>query len=169
MTAPRVLSEVERSQILRQVIDTKVISQQGTATQINTTGYVTNVGGMVNPVSATSSVTSRRTGPFVKQWGTTWAVVAYGNWLWHPAVIVMRAMVSFFTCGLYLPWWFYLTFKKPPLYTLAINEFGYESWMQHPIPQAQLILRYVLLAALVLWAFMALGVLGALGQAANSQ
>lgn len=96
MTAPRLLSEVERSQILRQVIDTKVISQQGTATQVNTTGYVTYLGGMVNPVSTTSSVTSRRTGPFVKQWGTTWAVVAFGNWLWHPAVIAMRAVVSFF-------------------------------------------------------------------------
>ncbi|OCB31421.1 hypothetical protein A5675_26510 [Mycobacterium malmoense] len=163
------LSEVERSQILRQVIDTKVNSQAGTITEIHTTGSVLNTGGFSSPMSATSTVTSRRTGPRVLTWGNTWAIVGFGNWLTHPAVIALGALLSIFTCGLYLPWWFYRTFKKPPLYTLVIDEYGRESWTQHEIPRGQRVLRWVLLGVLIVWAIMALDVLGTLGQAAGPQ
>jgi hypothetical protein len=132
---PRKLSEPERSQILRDVVATKVTSQ----------------GGVFGQVSSSGMISMRRTGPFVREWGATSAEVAFGNWLTHPAVIVLNTMSSLFTCGLYLPWWFFRTFKKPPLSTLSIDEYGHEHWEQHAISQGQKILRVVLLVVMVLW------------------
>lgn len=154
MTEPRLLSEPERSQILRQVVNVKINSQSGTDTTVETTGSVFNTGQGFNPMRATSTVTSRSTGPRVLKWGDTWAIVGFGNWLTHPAKIGIDALFSVLTCGLYLPWWFYCTFKKPPLYTLAIDEYGRESWTQHEIPPGQRVLRWVVLGVLVVWTFL---------------
>jgi hypothetical protein len=63
----------------------------------------------------------------------------------------MCALLSVLTCGLYLPWWFVRTFKKPPLYRVAIDEYGTESWTQHPISVAQRIQCVVGLVALLWW------------------
>lgn len=80
MTEPRLLSEPERSQILRQVVNVKINSQSGTDTTVETTGSVFNTGQGFNPMRATSTVTSRSTGPRVLKWGNTWATVGFGNW-----------------------------------------------------------------------------------------
>lgn len=76
----------------------------------------------------------------------------------------MHVIFSILTCGLYLPWWFYRTFKKPPLYTLSIDEHGYEHWEQHEISQAQKIQRWVLLVVLVWWVWQVMRLLAAYGQ-----
>jgi hypothetical protein len=145
---PRVLSEPERSEILRQVIATKVNSQ----------------GGLYGHVGAGGIVTARRTGPFVRKWGNTWAEVAFGNWRTHPAVIALHVLFSIMTCGFYLPRWFYRKFKKPPIQTLSIDEHGYEHWVQHEISQGQNIQRWVLLVVLVWWLWQIMQLLNAYGQ-----
>jgi hypothetical protein len=132
---PRVLTELERSQILRQVVDTKVLGQ----------------GGLYGHIGPGGTVTARRIGPDIRKWGNTWAEVFYGNWLTHPGVIVLNVVLSIVSCGLYLPYWIYRTFKKPPLYTLSIDEYGREHWVQHEITQAQKIQRWVVLAVLLWW------------------
>jgi hypothetical protein len=131
---PRVLSVPERGEILRQVVDAKVTSQRGVYGRVDSTGHIF----------------VRTHGPLVRVWGDTWAEVALGNWLTHPAVIAKDFVFTTLTCGLYMWWWLFQTFKKPPLYLLSIDEYGHEHWSQHEISQGQKILRYVLLAVPVL-------------------
>jgi len=144
------LGDAERNQILRQVVDSKVIGQQGIY------GRVDNV---------TGRVSMRRTGPGVREWGDTWAEIYTDNWLTHPALVVAHVLVAVCTCGFYLPWWFYRTFKKPPLYRISIDEYGYERWTQHDISLAQKVQRYVVLVVLCWWAWQILKLLALYGNA----
>lgn len=132
---PRLLSEAERNEILRSVVYSKVTSQQRQYGHYDAWG---------------TFQFQRWTGPGVLAWGDTWAEVFTGNWTTHGAVIVRDLVFTTLTCGLYLPFWFFRTFKKPPLYRISIDEYGYESWTQHDVSQGQKVVRWVLLAVMVL-------------------
>lgn len=157
----RVLTEAERGYVLRQVVEDQVNAKQQTIMVTHTTGYVGMTGGM----TATSVSTPQTTGPKVMQWGNTWASVAFGNWVTHPAVFMLYTLVSVFTCGFFLPFFFYKTFKRPPLYLLSIDEYGRATWTQRETPKAQIVIRWVVGGALFIWAIMLLNVIGSLGQA----
>jgi hypothetical protein len=136
MTAPHVLAEYERTQILRQVVAAKVHSQ--TSVEFQSTG-----------VSGTWS--TRHTFPAVREWGTTWAEVAWANWVTNPSIIVANVVYTLFSCGLYLPWWFVRTLKKPPLSRVSIDEYGRESWMPHRIGIGQRVLTGVIFILILWW------------------
>lgn len=138
------LSEAERNQILNTTI-ASLMAESGYRGTVNT---------------STGRVTLRRTGPAVTNRGSTWAEVEYQPPLTQPALIGLYVMFTMFTCGLFLPWWFYRTFKPPKVWTLSIDESGDQGWTQHEISQGQRILRWVLLVPIVAFlAFMALGVI----------
>ena len=73
MPGQRVLAEYERTQILRQVVAAKVHSQ--TSVEFQSTG-----------VRGTWS--TRHTFPAVREWGSTWAEVAWADWVTNPSMIV---------------------------------------------------------------------------------
>ena len=131
---PRVLSVPERGQILRQVVKTKVTDHRDRIIWID--GY--------------GNISTRTHGPLVRQWGDTWADVAMNNWPTHPAVIVKDFIFTSLTCGLYYWWWLFTTFRTPPLFTISIDEYGYEHWTQNEISAGQKSLRWILLGALAL-------------------
>jgi hypothetical protein len=68
----------------------------------------------------------RHTRDKLRRKGTTSAGIWYGTPWTHPAYILLHILFTVLTCGLYLPWWFYKIFKKPRVYTLAIDEYGNE-------------------------------------------
>lgn len=136
MAAPHVLAEYERTQILRQVVAAKVHSQ--TKRETTATGAI-------------ATWSSRPTFPCVRKWGTTWAEVAWADWVTNPSMIVTSVVMSVLTCGLYLPWWFVRTLKKPPLSLVSIDEYGQESWTSHRISIGQRVLTGVIFILILCW------------------
>ncbi|MFI5506860.1 hypothetical protein ACIA48_05270 [Mycobacterium sp. NPDC051804] len=141
------LSEAERSHILA----SEIASLPG------------GLYGTVDHVSGNISI--RNSGPVVTKRGRTWAEVTYDTPLTHPAYIMLQILFSVLTCGLYIPWWFYKTFKRPGVWTLSIDEDGAADWTQHEITGGQRVQRYLLLAVLI--AFLAFWVVGIVGYLAG--
>jgi hypothetical protein len=130
-SVPGRLTEAERNQILN-----------GAITALT--------GGVVVGTDAYGNPFARRTGPHIRRQGTTWAEIWYeGPWT-HPGLILLHAILAVLTCGLYLPWWFYKTFKKPGVYTLAIDEYGNQSRTQATIGVAQRV-QCVIVGIVMIW------------------
>jgi hypothetical protein len=127
MTAAQ--SNVERNRILDQAIssrDRPVIS-----------GNLDASGAFTSP---TSQSTARPPRP---KW--------YGKTLTSPLIIVLFSVLSFVTCGLFLPIWFYRTLRPNKFaQTIFMDENGLQNWGMAPIPQSQRVLSVLVLIGIVL-------------------
>jgi hypothetical protein len=136
--ADRSLSDAERAQILTQEL-----------------GFLTRPTGMRGTVGPGGSVNLAPTGPRIKERGRFSAVYWTSDYT-HPIYIALCLLSTAFTCGLYLPFWWWGLRKKPNVYTVAVDEHGNITQTQHEISQAQRILRWVVLAAMAMWFLVAL-------------
>lgn len=143
---PQVLSIPQRNYILRQYVDTEMRNNESVTGQVSSTGRIT----------------LQKKGPHVTAWGDTWADVAYGWRPTDPRVILVNVLLTSLCCGLWLPFWFFPLFKKPPEYRLSIDEYGYQHSIQHEISRGQKTLRWVLIAVIVLIGLLIIWVMGSI-------
>jgi hypothetical protein len=129
MTAAQ--SNVERNRILDQAIssrDRPVIS-----------GNLNGIWGIHQP-----NITIDRS--------TASAEMVWGKTLTSPLIIVLFSVLSFVTCGLFLPIWFYRTLRPNKFaQTIFIDENGLQNWGIASIPQSQRVLSVLVLIGIVLW------------------
>ena len=85
------------------------------------------------------------------------AVVVWGKYFDSPGIVVLLALLSFVTCGLFLPIWFYYTLRRNRFaQKVSIDEYGLQHWGAAPIPPRQRVVSLLVLIALVLWIIWAL-------------
>jgi hypothetical protein len=138
------LSDAERNQILDQAIAARL-----------------GGGGYVGSVDASGQVSLRRTGPVVWKRSRTWAEIWSTNPMTHWTGAAMNVMASLLTCGLFLPFWFWSSFKAPKNNgVLAVDEHGNQSWTPNGITSAQKIIRWVVFVVMLVWFSTALYVIG---------
>lgn len=80
------------------------------------------------------------------------ARIVWGKTLSSPIVIVLLTLLSFVTCGLYLPFWLYQTLR-PNRYsqTLSIDEHGIQHRGTAPIPLSQRLVSAWVIFLIVWW------------------
>ena len=130
----RVLSVQERWQATNDLVKEKTAPTGGTGT-----------------IGANGRFVFRQTGPILMHRQDFSADIAFNNWEWHPAMIMLRFLLSVFSCGLYSWWWLYKTFKKPPIYHFEVDQYGFWTSTQWEIPKAQIMVRYGLYAWFGFW------------------
>jgi hypothetical protein len=123
----RKLSDVERNRILDQAIhsrDRPVIS------------------GMSFLVFHEPKITVDRS--------TCSAEMQWGKWITDPTMVVLLAVLSFVTCGFFLPIWFIWSLRPNKFHqTISIDEYGLEHWGLAPISPAQRVLSVAIAIATV--------------------
>jgi hypothetical protein len=90
--------------------------------------------------------------PSIKR-STTTAEISWGRTLTDPLIIVLLAVLSFVTCGLFTPVWFLQTLRNPNIQTVFVDEYGNQHWAVKPITQAQRVLSSVVIIGIVCWLF----------------
>lgn len=123
----RQLSEAERTQILDNALTSRV-----------------------RPVITIWDGRVRSSGPRISRSNTS-AEIEWVTPVTHPAVIVMDAMLSVITCGLFGLYWFAKTLRKPQVQTVYIDEYGNQVWDNKEISPAQRVLSVVVGIALLIW------------------
>lgn len=83
---------------------------------------------------------------------TASALLVWGKTFSSPIVVVLMAVISFFTCGFFLPIWFYMTLR-PNRYaqTIFIDEQGFQHSGLAPIPQGQRVVSVLVGIGIALW------------------
>jgi hypothetical protein len=80
-----------------------------------------------------------------------------GKTLTSPLIIVLFSVLSFVTCGLFLPIWFYRTLRPNKFaQTIFMDENGLQNWGLAPIPQSQRVLSVLVLIGIVWWVIWAM-------------
>jgi hypothetical protein len=80
------------------------------------------------------------------------AVITWGKTLTSPLIIVLLAILSFVTCGLFLPLWLVWSLRPNKfVQTIFIDEYGLQHWGLAPIPQAQRILSGAIVIGIIWW------------------
>jgi hypothetical protein len=83
---------------------------------------------------------------------TASAELVWGKTFSSPIVFVLCAVISFFSCGFFLPIWFYMTLR-PNRYaqSIFIDEKGFQDSGLAPIPQGQRVVSVLVAIGIVLW------------------
>jgi hypothetical protein len=80
------------------------------------------------------------------------AVMTWGKTLTSPIIIVLMTVLSFVTCGLFLPLWLVWSLRRNRfVQTIFIDENGLQHWDLAPIPQAQRVLSGVIVIGIIWW------------------
>jgi hypothetical protein len=69
----------------------------------------------------------------------------------HPGMFLVHTILSVFTCGLFLLYWFPLTLRKPKIDTVTIDEHGNQLWANKGISPAQRVVSVVVGIAILWW------------------
>jgi hypothetical protein len=125
------LGDIERNRILDQAVSSRnrpVIS-----------GSLNGVLGIHEP----KITINRSTFSAEMLWGRTFA---------SPGIVVLLALLSFVTCGFFLPVWLYLTLR-PNRYaqTVFIDEYGLQHWGTAPISLGQRVVSLLVLIGIIWW------------------
>jgi hypothetical protein len=70
-----------------------------------------------------------------------------------PTTVVKFAVLSVFSCGLFLPLWVFVLYKKPPVFTWTVDEYGAVTTTQNEIGKTQRIHRWIVLGITALWLY----------------
>lgn len=141
----RKLSQAERSQIL----DVALMSRAP--------GSVGIIGGRI-----------RNTGPRIKRSATS-AEVSRAMPVTHPGRFCWELILAFLTCGIYLPFWFIATLRRPRVEAVTIDEYGNQHWRQATISSAQRLISIVVGVLLLLWIYAVIQVFDAIQAADQSR
>jgi hypothetical protein len=80
------------------------------------------------------------------------AQMVWGKTVTSPIIVVLSTVLSFVTCGLFLPFWLIWTLRPNKFnQTVSIDENGLQHWGIAPIPQAQRLLSGAVAIGIVLW------------------
>jgi hypothetical protein len=80
------------------------------------------------------------------------ADMQWGKWITDPTMVVLLAVLSAVTCGLFLPIWFFWSLRPNKFHqTIFIDENGLQHWGIAPIPTAQRVLSVAIAIGIVWW------------------
>lgn len=80
------------------------------------------------------------------------AVVVWGKYFDSPGIVALLAVLSFVTCGLFLPvWLLYLLRRNRFAEKVSIDDYGIQHWSVAPIPLRQRVVTIVVLIGVVWW------------------
>jgi hypothetical protein len=95
----------------------------------------------------------RNTGPRIRRSATS-AEVSWAMPVTHPGRFCWELILSFLTCGIYLPFWFIATLGRPKVDTVTIDEYGNQQWRQATTSSAQRVISVVVGALVLLWIYL---------------